>query len=165
MRNIIFILSLIACTGCFAPTGNILPYHADEVKRMKLLGMADVQDKESQYKLAMTYCCEKQETRDYTVASRWFCRAAFDEHVPSQMMIANMYRTDPPEPLESVKLPGNDIIAYSWYSIAARGGDAEAMHNKHELEKRLTRPQMQAARLYIAKFPEMPCIIDEFRFF
>ncbi len=147
--------------GCFVPIGdaNIMPYHKDEKRRM---GLFKASTPEAQYDLAMTFCCEDVERRDYEVASRWFCQAAKGGYTKAAARLGDLFRSDKPPHLEAGKLPDNDILAYAWYSIGARWKDIESIRAKAEMDKKMTIPQIQAASVYVERFPDTPCVVSEF---
>ena len=78
---------------------------------------------DAHYGLARVYYGGKGVLRDFKVALRYFRKAAVQNHVPSQWMIAEMYRQG-----QGV-LTWDSGVAYVWYLLVSKNGRKEA--NKH----------------------------------
>jgi TPR repeat protein len=71
-------------------------------------------------------------------SARWLIKAAESGHAPAEERLGWQYATGQGVPLDYV-------AAYSWYQLAAAGGDAPAMKATADLSRIMTAKQLQAA--------------------
>lgn len=74
-----------------------------------------------------------------TQAVPWFRRAAEKGHAEAQHALALMYR------YHAAGLPADKVLAYMLWSLAASGGNANALEQRAAIAKRMTAEQIEEA--------------------
>jgi len=90
-------------------------------------------------------------TPDKAEGIKWFRRAAVKGWSPAQLSLSFAYK-------DMRDVPDNDIIAYSWFSIALAKGDKQAGQFKDRMEQGMTTKDKIAA-VKLAK----KCLISEYK--
>ncbi len=100
---------------------------------------ADQGKPDAQYVVgAMFYTGNAVETNPRQAVS-WFRRAAEKGHAEAQHALALMYR------YHAAGLPADKVLAYMLWSLAAAGGNSNALEQRAEIAKRMTAEQIEEA--------------------
>lgn len=84
--------------------------------------------------------------RDDRRAFEWYLRSAMKGHPGAQSGVGWYYEV-------GRGLPAPDLVrAYLWYGLSAIGGDPDAAISREEVVKKMTREQIDAARILIQDY-------------
>jgi TPR repeat protein len=94
---------------------------------------------DAQYVVGAMYYTGNAVDTDHKQAVAWFRRAAEKGHAEAQHALALMYR------YHAAGLPADKVLAYMLWSLAASGGNANALEQRAEIAKRMTPEQIEEA--------------------
>ena len=94
---------------------------------------------DAQYVVGAMYYTGNAVETDHRQAVNWFRRAAEKGHAEAQHALALMYR------YHAAGLPADKVLAYMLWSLAASGGNANALEQRAEIAKRMTPEQIEEA--------------------
>lgn len=81
--------------------------------------------------------------QDYERAFEWYLRASMKGHPGAQSGLGWYYEL-------GLGLPAPDLVrAYLWYGLSAIGGDPDAVISLEEVQKRMTREEIERAQVLI----------------
>lgn len=100
---------------------------------------ADQGKPDAQYVVGAMYYTGNAVETDPKQAVSWFRRAAEKGHAEAQHALALMYR------YHAAGLPADKVLAYMLWSLAASGGNSNALEQRAEIAKRMTAEQIEEA--------------------
>jgi TPR repeat protein len=100
---------------------------------------ADQGKPDAQYVVGAMYYTGNAVETDPKQAVAWFRRAAEKGHAEAQHALALMYR------YHAAGLPADKVLAYMLWSLAASGGNSNALEQRAEIAKRMTAEQIEEA--------------------
>ena len=100
---------------------------------------ADQGKPDAQYVVGAMYYTGNAVDTDPKQAVSWFRRAAEKGHAEAQHALALMYR------YHAAGLPADKVLAYMLWSLAASGGNTNALEQRAEIAKRMTAEQIEEA--------------------
>ncbi len=100
---------------------------------------ADQGKPDAQYVVGAMYYTGNAVDTDPRQAVSWFRRAAEKGHAEAQHALALMYR------YHAAGLPADKVLAYMLWSLAAAGGNSNALEQRAEIAKRMTAEQIEEA--------------------
>jgi len=163
MRKI-FLLLICACiiSSCnIASSVTAIPamtlgFFEKKGKRDKWEEYAKKGDVYSQYELAESYCCKPDEgSVKPEKALNWFCTAARNGYAKAQLKIGKLYENA--DVIEGIFIPRNELLAYTWYSLAARRQNTEAVGRRNGLEPRMSLQQKREVQRILNTPKMVPC--------
>ena len=116
-------------------------------------------DLEDSYIAAQSSCCGPDKLNDDVRALNLYCKAAQYGHKASLLEVGRIYshQTSAVNGKGTV-IPYDSAMAYAYFSLAAAdGGYDYAASMKQDIEKKLTKEQLERANSLIAQFPNIPC--------
>lgn len=154
---------LSGCTMTVMAAGQIM---YDDIQRDKWRELAEMGNREAQYYLGKAYCCGEGVGYNNVEATKWLCRSAKNGYIPAQIEIGRVFRSyeyilNPLEFAKRTSFPLNNVIALSWFSIAAYGGSEEANAELNEIAKNLTQEEIERAIVLAKNYPNIHCEIGE----
>lgn len=100
---------------------------------------ADQGKADAQYVVGAMYYTGNAVEANPRQAVQWFRRAAEKGHAEAQHALALMYR------YHAAGLPADKVLAYMLWSLAASGGNTNALEQRAEIAKRMTAEQIEEA--------------------
>ncbi len=100
---------------------------------------ADQGKPDAQYVVGAMYYTGNAVETDPKQAVSWFRRAAEKGHAEAQHALALMYR------YHAAGLPGDKVLAYMLWSLAASGGNTNALEQRAAIAKNMTAEQIEEA--------------------
>jgi hypothetical protein len=100
---------------------------------------ADQGKPDAEYVVGAMYYTGNAVDADPRQAVVWFRRAAEKGHAEAQHALALMYR------YHAAGLPADKVLAYMMWSLAASGGNSNALEQRAEIAKRMTAEQIEEA--------------------
>lgn len=100
---------------------------------------ADQGHADAQYVVGAMYYTGNTVEADPKQAVPWFRRAAEKGHAEAQHALALMYR------YHAAGLPADKVLAYMLWSLAASGGNTNALEQRAQIAKRMTAEQIEEA--------------------
>ncbi len=100
---------------------------------------ADQGKPDAQYVVGAMYYTGNAVEANPKQAVPWFRRAAEKGHAEAQHALALMYR------YHAAGLPADKVLAYMLWSLAATGGNTNALEQRAEIAKRMTPEQIEEA--------------------
>ena len=94
---------------------------------------------DAQYVVGAMYYTGNAVDANPRLAVPWFRRAAEKGHAEAQHALALMYR------YHAAGLPADKVLAYMLWSLAASGGNANALEQRAEIAKNMTAEQIEEA--------------------
>ena len=106
---------------------------------------------DAQYVVGAMHYTGNAVAADPKQAVSWFRRAASNGHAEAQHALALMYR------YHAGGLPGDKVLAYMLWNLAAAGGNPNAPEQRTEIAKRMTQEQIDEAQAMTRSWrPGMP---------
>lgn len=127
----------------------------NETKRYYWETEVDDQDIEAAYKAAKANCCGKDTMKDDVAALNLFCMAAKNGHKASMFEVGKMYGGY--NKIKSTIIPRDNAIAFTFFSVAERGGFEHAESYRKEILNEMTDADFARATKLIDSFPIIPC--------
>ncbi len=112
-------------------------------------------DVEAQYKVASLYCCGERPYYDNIEALKWYCKAAKNGQRDAQFEVAQQYENT--VNYKGSIVPKDDVLAYSYYTLAEKNHHPDAAEYRARLEEDLTEEQMTEAKVLVERFPRIWC--------
>ena len=156
----VFSLLLLIATvtsGCIETIYEVGGFTKDAAEMQVWKKLALDGDVEAQYKLGEMYCCGERPHYDNVQALKWWCKAAKQGQRDAQFKVGMMYE-------DAEKYPGNIIpknltLAYTYYTIALKNGQAQAENALAEITEQGLFNRDEADYL-IEQWPHIACEIN-----
>lgn len=149
-------LLLAACTPLTPVTtapAIMLSAYEKSKRREELLHYANQGDVYAQYDLAHSYCCEPMDGPGNGKESyRWFCKAAHNGFAKAQYRLGQMH--DNAMVLPDYPIAQDKMMAYAWYSVAAKRLHEEARQRRETLEQELSPSEREKAAALLKDWRE-----------
>lgn len=114
-----------------------------EEAREALLPAARSGNADAEELIGVMYALGLGVERDPERAFEWYLRASMKGHPGAQSGIGWYYEL-------GIGLPAPDLVrAYLWYGLSAIGGDPDAVLSLEEIQKRMTRAEIDRAEILI----------------
>jgi localization factor PodJL len=120
-----------------------------EAARRLYLAAGEAGNAKALHNLAVLYAEGIDGKPDYQTAAKWFRKAAGYGVTDSQYNLGILYA-------RGIGVEHNLTEAYRWFALAARNGDHEALKKRDDLEKRLDRASLAAAKGAVETFRPEP---------
>jgi len=112
-------------------------------------------DAEAQFKVGELYCCGERPKFDNVKALYWWCQAAKQGQRDALYNVGKMY--DDAALYKGNVIPKDDVMAYTYYSLAAEHGSPEGLKNRDEIKPILNEDQIDEADELIESWPDIKC--------
>jgi hypothetical protein len=150
----------ITVTACM----DMVPYRyrqAKEVAKTGYYGMRSDrwQQFEDSYMAAKHTCCGPDMINDDIRELQLYCTAALGGHKASQVEVGRIYLNEPQVTIKGTAIPLDRALAYAYFTKASENGYDFALAMKQDLEKKLSKEDIDRGTVIAGDFPNIPCAI------
>ncbi len=158
IASIIVLLFALPLAGCIETLYNVGDFLGDAAQLQPWKKLALDGDVEAQYKVGTAYCCGDRPKHDNVKALYWWCQAAKQGQRDAQFQVGKMY--DSASQYKGNIIQQNPVLAFTYYSLAEKNGNNEAVGFKQKLSGVLSAAQKQEAAALLEEFPNIACEVE-----